>query len=101
MIIDCISDLHGYYPQLKGGDLLIVAGDLTESDKTIQYGQFSDWLHRQKYGKKVLLAGNHDNLFEESGFEKIQDSYKDIGIEYVCDSGTEFENIKIWGTPWT
>ncbi len=29
MIIDCISDLHGYYPKLEGGDLLIVAGDLT------------------------------------------------------------------------
>jgi len=28
MIIDCISDLHGYYPELEGGDLLIIAGDL-------------------------------------------------------------------------
>lgn len=28
MIIDCISDLHGEYPILEGGDLLIVAGDL-------------------------------------------------------------------------
>lgn len=33
MIIDCISDLHGQYPQLEGGDLLIVAGDLTARDK--------------------------------------------------------------------
>lgn len=32
MIIDCISDLHGYYPELGGGDLLIVAGDLTARD---------------------------------------------------------------------
>ncbi len=27
MIIDCISDLHGFYPELLGGDLLIVGGD--------------------------------------------------------------------------
>jgi Icc-related predicted phosphoesterase len=32
MIIDCISDLHGAQPKLEGGDLLIVAGDLTARD---------------------------------------------------------------------
>ena len=32
MIIDCISDLHGAYPHLEGGDLLIVGGDLTSRD---------------------------------------------------------------------
>lgn len=43
MIIDCISDLHGYYPELKGVDLLIVAGDLTTSDKHHQYIEFIKW----------------------------------------------------------
>ena len=33
MIIDCISDLHGFFPKLEGGDLLIIAGDLTARDK--------------------------------------------------------------------
>ena len=33
MIIDCIADLHGHYPKLEGGDLLIVAGDLTAEHK--------------------------------------------------------------------
>ncbi len=101
MIIDCISDLHGFEPQLPGGELLIIAGDLTESDRPIQYGQFSSWLERQKYEKKVLISGNHDSFFEKSGFEKIQDSYKDVGIDYLCDSGTEYKGLKIWGTPWT
>jgi len=32
MIIDCISDLHGYTPSLSGGDVIIVAGDLTAKD---------------------------------------------------------------------
>lgn len=32
MIIDCIADLHSHYPKLDGGDLLIVAGDLTDRD---------------------------------------------------------------------
>src|SRR5690606_22101282 len=26
---------------------------------------------------------------------------EDWNIEYLCDSGTEFEGLKIWGSPWT
>lgn len=32
MIIDCIGCLHDHYPELEGGDLLIVTGDLTARD---------------------------------------------------------------------
>jgi len=130
MIIDCCSDLHGFYPKLEGGDLLIVAGDLTTSDKPFQYGEFGAWLDRQKYRKKILVAGNHENYFQKEGYESIRDIYSDIGVEYLCDSGTEFEyndedleyseyysielgytysdflestkkKVKIYGSPWT
>ncbi len=101
MIIDCISDLHGHYPDLEGGDLLIVAGDLTARDRMIQYGRFGAWMDRQKYKKKILIAGNHDNYFERKGFEFIKDVYGSIDVEYLCDSGTEYEGLKIWGSPWT
>ena len=100
MIIDCIGCLHGARPQLKGGDLLIITGDLTKSDKPSQYDDFLWWLNDQPYSKKVLIAGNHDNTFqtaEPSFFDYISD-YK---IDYLCDSGTEFEGLKIWGSPWT
>lgn len=101
MIIDCISDLHGNYPALEGGDLLIVAGDLTASDKPIQYGHFGCWLQRQRYKKKIIISGNHDNYFHNKGYEFIKDVYNAIDVEYLCDSGTEFEGLKIWGSPWT
>src|SRR5882757_10869209 len=55
----------------------------------------------QKYKKKILIAGNHDNFFEKRGFEDIKDSYSTLDIDYLCDSGTEFEGLKIWGSPWT
>jgi len=29
------------------------------------------------------------------------DLWEDEGFEYLCDSGTEFEGLKIWGTPWS
>lgn len=63
MIIDCISDLHGHFPSLEGGDLLIIAGDLTATHTPQELYQFNDWVKVQDYKKKVLIAGNHDTFF--------------------------------------
>lgn len=96
--ITAVSDLHGFHPVLEGGDLLIVAGDLTARDTEKEYDDFWRWLLYQNYRKKVVIAGNHDNfLRKHPGF------LKDCGddIVYLCDSGTEFEGLKIWGSPWT
>lgn len=124
MIIDCISDLHGHYPQLEGGDLLIVAGDLTAKDSFKEYQEFGDWIAQQneKYKYSVVIAGNHDNrLYKHT---KINDWVANYGICYLEDSGTEFvywedeyqsipgmlsveikkpirKSVKIWGSPWT
>jgi len=54
MIIDCIADLHGFYPELDGGDLLIIAGDITASDKSHQWVEFFKWLAAQDYQKKSV-----------------------------------------------
>lgn len=100
MIIDCISDLHGYYPELEGGDLLIVGGDLTASDTEIQYFKLFQYLRSLNYTKIVVIGGNHDNSLLDGytiGFALDSCEY----IDYLCDSGTEFEGLKIWGSPWT
>lgn len=60
MIIDCISDLHGTYPELEGGDLLIVAGDLTAGIDDREYINFDAWLTCQRYKHKIVVPGNHD-----------------------------------------
>jgi Icc-related predicted phosphoesterase len=94
MIIDCIADTHGEYPELEGGDLLIVAGDLTTNNTETQYDLFGRWLLKQNYKIKVIVAGNHDGLLQR----------ENVGIadaEYLCDDGIEFEGLKIWGSPWT
>lgn len=108
MIIDCISDLHGHYPKLEGGDLLIVAGDLTARDTLDEHADFKLWLYEQPYRKKIIIAGNHDNHFVGLPSDPyIFSSYnKKTGeqlsyAEYLCDSGTEYEGLRIWGSPWT
>ena len=97
MIVDCISDLHGSYPELEGGDLLIVAGDLTARDTWKQHQEFQAWLIGQKYTKKVLIAGNHDGQYEKT----VPFYTFETGICYLQDSGTQFEGLNIWGSPWT
>jgi len=101
MIIDCISDLHGYYPKLEGGDLLIIGGDLTAGDEPHEYREFTDWLcnygHGGDYDQVVIIGGNHDNKIST-----ILHCWGRLdGVHYLCDARTEFEGLKIWGSPWT
>lgn len=99
MIIDCISDLHGHYPKLEGGDLLIVAGDLTATDTYEQHQEFREWIQEQKYKQKIFIAGNHDNYLTKSHPYPFGVNFPNG--TYICDSETEFEGLKIWGSPWT
>lgn len=120
MIIDCISDTHGHYPKLEGGDLLIVAGDLTANDRLQEYYDFIQWIKDTSYKKKIVVCGNHDNLIQKNP-EFFKAHHADF--TYLQDSGTEFlywedeyqntntlsvalkkpirKTLKIWGSPWT
>ncbi len=94
--VTCVSDLHGYKPELEGGDLLILGGDLTARGTAKEYHAFNSWLETLPFQCKVVIAGNHDELIEKSEV-KIEGS----GVHYLQDSGCEFKGLKIWGTPWT
>ena len=116
MIIDCISDLHGAKPKLEGGDLLIVAGDLTAKDDFQGWLDFVAWIQLSKYKKKIVIGGNHDNWFIKN--PPKENTFGD-DCSYLCDSGTEFvyypplrkdmpdgtelerKTFKIWGSPWS
>ena len=88
MIIDCVSDLHGFYPELEGGDLLIVAGDFClRADSSSEQLEFISWMQKQKYKRIIFVAGNHDTWLQgvTHQFEFLSH------LTYLCDSGTEFE----------
>ena len=105
MIIDCLADLHGHYPKLEGGDLLIVAGDLTKAHSKEELLAFIRWLQGQSYTKKVFISGNHDTMLVGPWPGGLKGPFREdkafYDFDYLCDSGTEFEGLKIWGSPWT
>lgn len=101
MIIDCISDLHGFKPSLSGGDLLIIAGDLTARDTADQHGKYCHWQYDLPYEKIVFIAGNHDGYIEKRPDLYLDGCSKDGKVVYLQDSGIEYKGFKIWGSPWT
>jgi len=109
--VTAIGCLHGHYPKLDGGDLLIVTGDLTARHTREEFYDFANWMRNQDYEDKIVIPGNHDTWFEKCDTWDIK-NWLNIGeFEFLCDSGTEIiyeednieleKTIKIWGSPWS
>ncbi|KAI0132029.1 Metallo-dependent phosphatase-like protein [Xylariales sp. AK1849] len=63
--IVCLSDTHeGIVRNVPDGDLLIHAGDLTNSGTTHDIQKQLDWLVSLPHAHKVVIAGNHDSWFD-------------------------------------
>ncbi|MDR3572289.1 MAG: metallophosphatase domain-containing protein [Anaerolineaceae bacterium] len=97
--IICISDTHGQHAKLSvpDGDILIHAGDFAAfGDTPIEIIDFNQWLGTLPHRHKVVIAGNHDWMFER---------HPDVARElltnaiYLENSGTELVGLKIWGSP--
>lgn len=67
--IVCISDTHNTsstQPVLPNSDILIHAGDLTQSGSLSELLATVAWLHEQPHPIKIVVAGNHSQLLDES-----------------------------------
>lgn len=58
----CVSDTHGYTPseagfKLPAGDVLIHAGDLTNTGSTNELRKTMDWISRADFETKIVVAG--------------------------------------------
>lgn len=97
-----ISDTHGQHNNLTlpKGDVLIHAGDISQRGKENEIIDFLNWFSNCDFKYKIFIAGNHDFFFEETLEKDIQKIIPE-NIIYLCDSGVEVENIKIWGSPIT
>lgn len=126
MRIVCISDTHGSHGkvQVPDGDVLIHAGDFMQSGKDYrEVKHFAEWLDTLPHKVKIVIAGNHDRMFEWAGEQKDFTYYADFAnmsslsmrtlnsqiakerllksAIYLEDSGVEVDGIKFWGSPYT
>ncbi|MCI0682486.1 MAG: metallophosphoesterase [Gemmataceae bacterium] len=104
MKIVALSDLHGFLPDhIPACDLLLLAGDLCPIENHAHDFQaewldtaFRRWLQRLPARQVIGIAGNHDLIFEQAP-ELLPAG---LPWHYLQDSGTTWQDIKIWGTPW-
>jgi Icc-related predicted phosphoesterase len=100
MKICIISDTHNKHKrlgQLPIADMIIHCGDFTSVGHAHEVQQFMGWYSHLPYTYKLIIAGNHDWLFEKShllAMEKVPEN-----VTYLEDSGIEIEGIKFYGTP--
>lgn len=100
--IVCFSDTHGKHQDLKlgSGDILLFAGDCMGSGYNfLELSGFMEWLEKQDFEHKIMIAGNHDHYMEKfpEAFRRMVNACP--SVTYLCDSGIEIAGIKIWGTP--
>jgi Icc-related predicted phosphoesterase len=118
--ICCLSDTHGFLPDIPKCDLLLIAGDICPAhDHNITFqgcwlnDNFYKWLKELKKSGTikcaVFIAGNHDFFFEkynhQSSFASFSNTDHEMlaepsGIYYLQDSSITIGGLKIWGTPW-
>jgi len=104
MKITCFSDTHGNhtYVDLPRANLLIFAGDFTGQHGHKEHAQlitFLRWMDHQPHRHKIMIAGNHDFIFEGDMRSAAVEAVKERGIHYLEDDYVMIDGWKIWGTP--
>ncbi len=102
MRLVCLSDTHGMHDALAplpAGDVLVHAGDCTRVGAVQEVQQFLAWFAAQPHRHKVLVAGNHDWLFERSPGYAL--SMVPPGVTYLQDAACVIDGVLFWGSPWS
>ena len=107
MKIMFISDTHGrhleindLYGELPYVDMIIHSGDCTRYGEYEETNLFLKWYATQNAKHKVLIAGNHDFVFQnEERKNTLLANNNDI--TYLEDEFVKIDGIGIYGSPWS
>jgi Icc-related predicted phosphoesterase len=118
----CFSDTHGLHDAIPAknrpaADVLLHAGDFTNTGELEQIESFSKWLRMYPAKHRVVIAGNHDITLHEEYYremgatrfhrsrseaydcEKARDLIQGC-CTYLEDSSAEVCGYSIYGSPW-
>ncbi|KAJ6031625.1 hypothetical protein N7540_002357 [Penicillium herquei] len=94
--IICISDTHNLTPSLPPGDILIHAGDLTTNGTFEELQAQIQWLSSQPHTHKIVIAGNHDIVLDETIDGKLFSHQRDGLFEGSSESSDQRASLD-WG----
>ena len=102
MKIVTISDTHTKHEELNqdlpDADMIIHCGDFTSLGREFEIVDFMEWYSAlDQYKYKLIIAGNHDWLFETNG--QLAKSLIPDNVIYLEDSEIEIEDLNFYGTP--
>ncbi|KXL50368.1 hypothetical protein M433DRAFT_158247 [Acidomyces richmondensis BFW] len=105
----CVSDTHGACPSLPPGDLLIHAGDLTQTGSAEELQRVLDWLDSHPHQHKIAIAGNRDFILDQAKTPWDDEARKMLrwgNIKYLHDESRDFKfaggrTLRVYGSPWT
>jgi Icc-related predicted phosphoesterase len=101
MRVVVISDTHNKHAkvELPEGDVLVHCGDATGRGREKEIAKFITWFEAQPHEYKILIAGNHDWLFQKDPLV-AQALVMDRGIFYLEDSSVVIDGVLFYGSPW-
>lgn len=97
-----ISDTHNRHDEvsLPGGDILIHCGDATGRGRPGEVEKFLAWFDKQPYVYKIMIAGNHDFMFQTNPLDIGKGLLNYPNTIYLQDSSIICFGIKFYGSPW-
>ena len=96
------SDTHEMHSHLTWpeGDILVHAGDFTMIGRPEQIEGFGNWLRDSPFNAVIIIAGNHDILFQKEPEKARKLLSKHDKIHYLEDSGCRIDGVSFYGSPW-
>lgn len=88
--------MHDRLP-IPEGDVFIHAGDITDVGSPEDVARFNGFVKSLKHRYKIVIAGNHDFVFQNS-HHVARGMLTDC--IYLEDSETAIEGIRVYGSPW-